>query len=66
MLNLFKKINKVIKKDTREWYTAEMLTAKGEPYKRGARARNAVEAAGQIALNMPDGSVIKRVYKGDL
>jgi hypothetical protein len=64
LLNIFK--NDVTKKDTRQWYRADMKTRDGSPYRTGVKANNLYEAAGIIALNMPKGNVIVNVEKGML
>lgn len=64
MKNLLKTVKKAMQKE--EWYSADMLTAKGEPYRRGVKAINKYEAAGKIVLNMPKGSVIVDIRKGEL
>jgi hypothetical protein len=66
MMNLFKTIKNITKRDTREWYAAEMISPDGRPYRRGVKATSEYEAAGIIALNMPEGNRILRVVKGEL
>jgi hypothetical protein len=66
MNKLINKFKKVTKKDNREWYTADMLAPSGNPYRRGVKATSKAEAAGLIVLNMPEGSKIVNVEKGDL
>jgi hypothetical protein len=66
MMNLFKTVKKITKKDNREWYTAEMIAPNGDPYKRGVKAVSRQEAYGIIALSMPEGNKIVNVEKGEL
>lgn len=68
MKNLLKTVKKTVKKVTEkeEWYWADMLTAKGEPYKTGVKAFNRYEAAGKFILHSPKGNVLIDVKKGEL
>ncbi len=67
MKNLFRKVrNKEVKKDTREWYTAEMLTEDGKPYRTATRAINEYEAIGLIISRSPEKNRFVRITKGEL
>lgn len=66
ILNVFKKAKKAVKKDTREWYVADMITPSGFEYKTGVRANNEFEARGYILHDAYEGNKIVNIRKGQV
>jgi hypothetical protein len=65
MNKLFNKVKNITKRDTKEWYTANMIAPNGTRYRKGVKANNEYEAYGLIAMNMPEGNVIINIAKGN-